>query len=262
MLRAKAAHFLQELHPDAPETAFSQGLLEKFKNRHGIKSFRRFGKNGVLDMEAVGAALPDIRAVIDAYAKKDVFNMDETGLCWRLQADNSLATHQLEGRKINKERITLIICANLDSSEKISLTIIGKHLNPRCFKGINRDTLGARYHANAKAWMTQNVFRLWLLDFDRRMQGRQVLLLLDNCSSHIPLEKFAEMNVVLHNTRIFYLPPNMTSAVQPCDAGIICTFKAYYRMRFNNLLLDGYENNIDNLEKISILDAFRLAVPA
>ncbi len=158
MLRAKAARFLQELHPDAPEMAFSQGWLEKFKDRHGIKSFRRFGESGALDMEAIGAALSDIRAVVDAYTKKDVFNMDETGLCWRLQADNSLATHQLEGRKINKERITLVICANSNGSEKIPLTIIGKHLNPRCFKGINRDMLGARYHANAKAWMTQNIF--------------------------------------------------------------------------------------------------------
>jgi hypothetical protein len=120
-------------------------------------------------MQAIGTALLDICVVVDAYAKKDMFNMDETGLCWRLQANNSLATHQLKGRKINKERITLVICANLDSSEKIPLTIIGKHLNPRCFKGINRDTLGARYHANAKAWMTQNVFRLWLLDFDHQM---------------------------------------------------------------------------------------------
>jgi hypothetical protein len=241
MLRVKAARFLQELHPDAPKMAFSQGWLEKFKDRHGIKSFRRFGESGALDMEAVGAALPDIRAVVDAYAKKDVFNMDETGLCWCLQADNSLATHQLEGLKINKERITLVICANSDSNEKISLTIIGKHLNPHCFKGINCDTMGARYHANAKAWMTQNVFRLWLLDFDRRMQGRQVLLLLDNYPGHIPLEKFAEMNMVLPNTRLFYLPPNMTLAVQPCNAGIIRTFKAYYRKRFNNLFLDGYE---------------------
>jgi hypothetical protein len=212
-------------------------------------------------MEAVGTALPDICAIVDAYAKKDVFNMDETGLYWRLQADNLLATHQLEGRKINKERITLIICTNLHINEKISLTIIGKHLNPRCFKGINRDTLGARYHANAKAWMTENVFRLWLLDFDRQMQGRQVLLLLDNCPSHIPLKKFAEMNVVLRNNHVFYMPPNMTSAVQPCDVGIIRTFKAYYRKRFNNLFLDGYENNIDNPKKISILDAFRLTVP-
>jgi hypothetical protein len=190
-----------------------------------------------------------------------MFNMDETGLYWHLQADNSLATHQLEGQKIDKERIILVICANLDNSEKIPLTIIGKHLNPCCFKGINRDTLGARYHANAKAWMTQNVFRLWLLDFDRRMQGCQVLLLLDNCPGHIPLEKFAEMNVVFRNTCVFYLSPNMTSTVQPCDAGIIRTFKAYYRKQFNNLLLDGYENNIDNPEKISILDAFCLPIP-
>jgi len=138
--------------------AFSQGWLEKFKDRHEIKSFRRFGESSALDMEAVGAALPDIRAVVDAYANKDVFNIDETGLCWRLQADNSLVTHQLEGRKINKERITLIICVNSDSSEKIPLTIIGKHLNPRCFKGINRNTLGARYPLNAKVWMTLNVF--------------------------------------------------------------------------------------------------------
>jgi hypothetical protein len=165
----KVACFLQELHPDALEMAFSQGWLEKFKDRHGIKSFCRFGESGVLDMETVGAVLLDIHAVVDACAKKDVFNMDEIGLCWRLQVNNSLATHQLEGWKINKERITLFICANLDSSEKIPLTIIDKHLNPRCFKGINRDTLGAHYHANAKVWMTQNVFRLWLLDFDRRM---------------------------------------------------------------------------------------------
>ncbi len=84
MLRAKVAHFLQEFHPNAPEMAFSQGWLEKFKDRHGIKSFRRFGESNALDMEAVGVVLPDIRAVVDAYAEKDVFNMDETGLCWRL----------------------------------------------------------------------------------------------------------------------------------------------------------------------------------
>ncbi len=67
------------------------------------------------------------------------------------------------------------------------------------------------------------------------MQGRQVLFLLDNCPGHIPLEKFTEMNMVLRNTRVFYLPPNMTSAVQPCDARIIRTFKVYYKKRFNNL---------------------------
>ncbi len=55
--------------------------MEKFKDQHRIKSFRRFGESGALDMETVGAVLPNIRDVVDAYAKKDVFNMDETSLC-------------------------------------------------------------------------------------------------------------------------------------------------------------------------------------
>ncbi|CEG38081.1 tigger transposable element-derived protein [Plasmopara halstedii] len=53
--------------------------------------------------------------------------MDETGLFYRMQfanhtayptqADNSLATKQLEGHKQNKKRITLNICCNGDVQE-------------------------------------------------------------------------------------------------------------------------------------------------
>jgi hypothetical protein len=60
------------------------------------KQLARHYQTSTLDMEAVGTALPDICAIVDAYAKKDVFNMDETGLYWRLQADNLLATQQVE----------------------------------------------------------------------------------------------------------------------------------------------------------------------
>ncbi|CEG44831.1 tigger transposable element-derived protein [Plasmopara halstedii] len=41
------------------------------------------------------------------------------------QADNSLATKQLEGRKQNKERITSTIFCNGDGSDKLPLWIIG-----------------------------------------------------------------------------------------------------------------------------------------
>jgi hypothetical protein len=36
---------------------------------------------------------------------------------------------------------------------------------------------------------------------------------------------------------VFYLPLNTTSKIQPCNAGIIWSFKAYYRRRFNRLLI-------------------------
>jgi hypothetical protein len=53
------------------------------------------------------------------------------------QADNSLATKQLEGRKQNKERLTLAVCYNVDGSDKLPLLVIGKYKNPRCFKNVN-----------------------------------------------------------------------------------------------------------------------------
>ena len=90
-------------------------------------------------MEALSARLPEIRKTLDEYALNDIYNMDETGLFYRMQADNSLATRQLEGRKQNKERITIAICCNADGSDKLLLWVIGKSFNPRCFKNANRE---------------------------------------------------------------------------------------------------------------------------
>ncbi|XP_067649102.1 jerky protein homolog-like [Haliotis asinina] len=49
------------------------------------------------------------------------------------------------------------------------------------------------------------------------------VLLLDNAASH----KCASMS--LQNVTMHFLPPNTTSHIQPRDAGIIRTFKAYYK---------------------------------
>jgi hypothetical protein len=128
------------------------------------------------------------------------------------QADNSLATKQLEGHKQNKERLTLAVCCNADGSKKLPLLIIGKYENPCCFKNVNRDGFGCKYRSNPKAWMTQVIFLEWLKRFDARMARRNVLLIMDNCSTHIPLMQFASI-VTLRNTTVFYLPPNTTSKI-------------------------------------------------
>ena len=103
--------------------------------------------------------------------------------------------------------------------------------------------------------MTQNVFKLWLKAFDMRMRGHKVILLLDNCSAHIIVEGLVEHNIALKNTILLYLPPNTTSKVQPCDAGIIHNFKAYYRRRFNRMLLGRIDKNMEAPSKINVLDA-------
>jgi len=99
MIRQKAAQFLERLHPDAPKFEFLSGWLAKFKQRHQIWSHRRFGESGASDTEIIEESLPRIHTIMDQYALADIYNMDETRLFYCMQADNSLATRQLEGRK-------------------------------------------------------------------------------------------------------------------------------------------------------------------
>lgn len=75
----KAIEALKLLYPhDLSEHKLSQGWLEKFKLRHGIKSCRRFGESGSVDTHDMEKTLESIRGKIDQFPMKDVFNMDES----------------------------------------------------------------------------------------------------------------------------------------------------------------------------------------
>lgn len=89
LLKLKGAYFLKELYPDAGPFEFSNGWLDRFKARYSIKSFRRFGESGSADMALVEEVLPGLRAVLNKYEWKDIYNMDETGLFYRMQVRNA-----------------------------------------------------------------------------------------------------------------------------------------------------------------------------
>ncbi|KAL0463298.1 UNVERIFIED_CONTAM: hypothetical protein Slati_0217400, partial [Sesamum latifolium] len=79
LILEKAKDIMKLLHPQhPPEHQFSQGWLEKFKVRHGIKSFRRFGESGSVDMQDMEIKLEAIREKINQFSMKDLFNLDET----------------------------------------------------------------------------------------------------------------------------------------------------------------------------------------
>jgi hypothetical protein len=66
------------------------------------------------------------------YEPKDIWNADETGLFWRLQPNESMRFkgETCCGGKLSKERITKLLCANMDGSERKKVYIIGKSANP------------------------------------------------------------------------------------------------------------------------------------
>ncbi len=65
-----------------------------------------------------------------------------------------------------------------------------------------------------------------------KIWDERVLLLLDNCPSY----KLEGLN--LQHIEICFLPSNITSKIQPIDAGIIMSFKKkyhYFYIRYVNL---------------------------
>ncbi|KAL5553844.1 hypothetical protein UlMin_041245 [Ulmus minor] len=141
-------------------------------------------------MELVESNLQSIREKLDQFLMKDVFNMDK---------------QQFEGKKQDNKRLTIVFCCNEDGSEKIPLWFIDKCAKPRCFKNVNLSSM------NCEKYVQQ---------LNRKMDGRKVLLLVDNCPVHPKTIK------------LFFLPSNATSKIQSCAAGIIQAFKMHYDHRF------------------------------
>jgi hypothetical protein len=85
LTKEKVAYFLAELYRGHGAFEFSNGWLESFKNRRGIKSYRRFGESRSANTAVIEENLPQIRLTLDQYERCDIYNMDEIGLFYRMQ---------------------------------------------------------------------------------------------------------------------------------------------------------------------------------
>ncbi|UYV76908.1 TIGD4 [Cordylochernes scorpioides] len=205
----------------------SNGWLERFKARRNIAFKRLHGEAGSVDANSVatwkGGIIPSLLA---KYSPQDILNADETGLFYKLLPNQTMTIRgeKCEGGKKSKERITVLVCCNMDGSEKLPLLYIGKYRRPRCFRGMN---IPSNYHFNKKAWMTGAIFTDWLKKLDqifKRRERKILLIYLYNC-------------LILSNIEIRFLPALTTSALQPCDMGIIKALKDQYRKRMIMYLL-------------------------
>ncbi|KAJ8883238.1 hypothetical protein PR048_015078 [Dryococelus australis] len=119
--------------------------------------------------------------------KTDLLEMISDRLNWTVFQVYSDKTMIFKGEscsngKLSKDRVTLLVGANMDGSEKLPLLIIGKSTNPGCFKSMKSKAV--EYEANRKAWMTCELFEKWLVKLDNKMskQKREVLLFIDKCT--------------------------------------------------------------------------------
>lgn len=204
--------------------------MQRFKERHGVVYRAIVGEGAAVNQDMADKWLTDHLDKVFQYSDRDIYNADETGLFYQMLPNR---THTLKGDKCvggknSKVRVTVLLCCNMDGSDRRLPFVIGKSKKPTCFGQF----VPVRYRHNKKAWMTRELFGEWLKEFDDDMQAkkRKILLILDNCSAHHLYPK-------LQAIEILFLPPNATARLQPLDMGIIQNFKVIYRRRVIQRLL-------------------------
>lgn len=130
--------------------------------------------------------------------RDQVYNCDDSGLFWKALLQKTLASmseNAALGFKMQKDCITVMVCANASGSHRLLLLVIGKSQKPRSFKNIacNLNALPIKYYSQKNAWMSHNIFQNWfhkifVPSVKSHMLSRglpqEAMLLIDNAPTH------------------------------------------------------------------------------
>lgn len=231
---------------------FSNGWLSNFKNRYNLTQRLINGEGGSINEESLKKNILELNTLLRKYKRKNIYNADEAGLFYRLLPNKTIAhkNENVKGIKKSKNRITILFACNATGTVKFKPLIIGKSKKPKDLRGVNVANLGLIYKSSKKAWMTNSLWQEYILEFDKSC-NEPSLLLIDNCSAHIIDYDILKLKYLT----IHFLPPNTTSHLQPCDAGIIKTFKTHYRKMYIEKLISQAEIN-NTFYKLTLDNAF------
>lgn len=237
LLLEKAAEFHSLLYGADPTSSSTEpfvptyGYQYRFCQRYGIKNLKISGEKASADHVSAKSYADDFKNIIEGYSLDQVFNCDETGLYYKMLPGRTLTTVHNEpmGTKKAKDRVTINACSNASGSIKLPLLLIGKSKKPRCFAGINMSALPVVYKSQKNAWVNTFIFKEWFNDnfvpfVQKKLkelgQDPKALLILDNCSAH-PSD--GELKSKDGKVTAQFLPPNVTSLIQPMDQGVLET---------------------------------------
>ncbi|CAI4330423.1 AAC_HP2_G0009250.mRNA.1.CDS.1 [Saccharomyces cerevisiae] len=202
-----------------------------------------------------------LKAYFSKIPPKDLFTLDEAFLSYNLPLDYA----QYEASSIQRriEVATVMLCSNLDGSEKLKPVVVGKYDSYKSFRNyfpnepndpVSQSMLGTKmakkfdisYHSNRKAWLTSNLFHNWLVRWDKRLVAvnRKIWIVLDDSCCH------RIINLRLQNINLVYTSSN--SKFLPFNWGVWDEFKTRYRIQQYQALIDlqnRISKNIQNKNK-------------
>lgn len=240
----------------------SEGWLNRWKKRHGIHALSICGEKLSSDPEEASKFKTSFEKLVNEknLSKEQIYNVDETGLYYRMLPSKTLASIKeasAPGYKKSKERVTVSLCSNATGTHKLPVMLIGKSAKPRAFKNIK--SLPVHYRSSKSAWMNQQLFKDWFHSefvpaVKKHLKSQKLpmkaALVLDNAPSHPSEEELKDGDI-----EAVFLPPNVTALLQPMDQGVIESVKRRYRRKLLATLFgeDGENTSvIDLLKKVNI----------
>lgn len=114
LIQAKAAEIAKELGHNNFKA--SNGWLDRFKKAHNITCRIISGESAEVDTEVDEDWLQRLGKIREGFDTKDIFNADETGLCFRALPSKTLAekSDKCSCIKVSKDRLTVMLCASVE----------------------------------------------------------------------------------------------------------------------------------------------------
>ncbi|KAG7166916.1 Tigger transposable element-derived protein 1-like 19 [Homarus americanus] len=225
----------------------SSGWLQRFKKRNKITNINIGGEEASADCVAAREFPPFLREIMEEgqYTDDQVFNMDESGLFWKKLPSKTFVVKnasKCRGRKLQKERITVLFTTNASGTCMLKLSVIHTARKPHAYRSMDMTKLNVHWLTARKAWMFFTLSLSWFDDCfvpdvkkfcEQQNMPFKILLLLDNAPGHSPLLLDRHPNV-----KVVFLPLNTMSIIQPMDQELICNVKAAFSAKKFKLLND------------------------
>ncbi|XP_035208013.1 jerky protein homolog [Stegodyphus dumicola] len=176
---------------------------ETLSFRHGIRRLDVTGETLSANQNSAEKYKDEFEKIVadNDLTPEQIYNADETGLLWRCLPTSTLAgggEKAAKGFKKNKDRLTVLLCANASGNHRVTPFVIGKSAKPRAFKNVTH--LPVQYDAQSNAWITAALFKDWFFhhlvpevkESFKSLglpEDTKAILLLDNCKAHPPVDE-------------------------------------------------------------------------
>uniref|UniRef100_K7GAG5 Tigger transposable element-derived protein 1-like n=1 Tax=Pelodiscus sinensis TaxID=13735 RepID=K7GAG5_PELSI len=234
------------------------GWFYRFQKRYGFKNVQVLGEAVRADKDVTEAFPKMLKTIIKegGYNLRQVFNSDEMGLYWKCMLSRtciSVNQKSAPGFKALKDLLTLLLGGNVDGDKKLKPLLVYCSENPCAMKS----RLLVIWKSHRKVWMTRNLFCEWFLGYfvpemkkyyEENNLTFKILLILDNASAHnLDFESLCP-NIV------FFMPPRITSLMQPMVKGLSQTSKLIIGL-IQEIAGEGKPTVQEFWKKINIMDA-------